>query len=182
MIAAVADIPVTNMCRITSYNVCYTKLLRAKLAEEGLPLQRSIALITGAAGAIGAGICQELLENGCHVAATDLPGDRLTELVEELKRTYLDRIIGVSLDRITSYNVCYTKLLRRREAGSGWQLFDDDTLLRPPHHDGGALALFASQQPPGAQLADGAPDPPVDHPREFADAVFGAVPGLGKPS
>jgi len=80
------------------FDMEYHSLQHAKLAEEGLPLQRSIALITGAAGAIGAGICQELLENGCHVAATDLPGDRLTELVEELKRTYLDRIIGVSLD------------------------------------------------------------------------------------
>ncbi|MDH3382890.1 MAG: SDR family NAD(P)-dependent oxidoreductase, partial [Deltaproteobacteria bacterium] len=77
------------------FDMEYHSLQHAKLAEEEFPLQRSIALITGAAGAIGAGICQGLLENGCHVAATDLPGDRLTELVEELKRTYLDRIIGV---------------------------------------------------------------------------------------
>ena len=80
------------------FDMEYHSLQHAKLAEEEFPLQRSIALITGAAGAIGAGICQGLLENGCHVAATDLPGDRLTELVEELKRTYLDRIIGVPLD------------------------------------------------------------------------------------
>ena len=31
-------------------------------------------LVTGAAGAIGTGICQGLLEAGCLVAATDLPG------------------------------------------------------------------------------------------------------------
>jgi len=80
------------------FDMEYHSLQHAKLAEEGFPLKRSIALITGAAGAIGAGICQGLLENGCHVAATDLAGDRLTELVEELKRTYLDRIIGVPLD------------------------------------------------------------------------------------
>lgn len=80
------------------FDMEYHSLQHAKLAEEEFPLQRSIALITGAAGAIGAGICQGLLENGCHVAATDLAGDRLTELVEELKRTYLDRIIGVPLD------------------------------------------------------------------------------------
>ena len=80
------------------FDMEYHSLQHAKLAEEEIPLQRSIALITGAAGAIGAGICQGLLENGCHVAATDLAGDRLTELVEELKRTYPDRIIGVPLD------------------------------------------------------------------------------------
>lgn len=79
------------------FDMEYHSLQHAKLAEE-FPLQRSVALITGAAGAIGAGICQGLLENGCHVAATDLAGDRLTELVEELKRTYHDRIIGVPLD------------------------------------------------------------------------------------
>lgn len=80
------------------FDMEYHSLQHAKLAEEGFPLQRSIAIITGAAGAIGAGICQGLLEYGCHVAATDLPGDRLTELVEELKQTYPDRIIGVPLD------------------------------------------------------------------------------------
>ena len=80
------------------FDMEYHSLQHAKLVEEGFPLQRSIAIITGAAGAIGSGICQGLLEYGCHVAATDLPGDRLTELVEELRQTYPDRIIGVPLD------------------------------------------------------------------------------------
>ncbi|MGA7105761.1 MAG: bifunctional aldolase/short-chain dehydrogenase [Candidatus Deferrimicrobiaceae bacterium] len=80
------------------FDMEYHSLQHAKLAENKLPLHRSVALITGAAGAIGAGICQGLLENGCHVAATDLAGDRLTGLVEELKRTYFDRIIGAPLD------------------------------------------------------------------------------------
>ncbi len=80
------------------FDMEYYSLQHAKLAEEELPLQRSVALVTGAAGAIGAGICQGLLENGCHVAATDLPGDPLTGLVEEWKPTYDDRIIGVPLD------------------------------------------------------------------------------------
>ncbi|KRT72624.1 MAG: short chain dehydrogenase [Deltaproteobacteria bacterium CSP1-8] len=80
------------------FDMEYSVLQHSKLAGKELPLQRSVALITGAAGAIGAGICQGLLENGCHVAATDLPGDRLTELVDELTRIYGDRIIGVPLD------------------------------------------------------------------------------------
>jgi len=36
--------------------------------------------VTGAAGAIGSGICRGLLEQGCHVAATDLPGENLDSL------------------------------------------------------------------------------------------------------
>jgi rhamnose utilization protein RhaD (predicted bifunctional aldolase and dehydrogenase)/NAD(P)-dependent dehydrogenase (short-subunit alcohol dehydrogenase family) len=80
------------------FDMEYYSLQHAKLTEEELPLQRTVALVTGAAGAIGAGICQGLLEKGCHVAATDLPGDPLTGLVEEWKPTYDDRIIGVPLD------------------------------------------------------------------------------------
>ena len=77
----------------------YFSLQHAKLSQkEELPLQRSVALITGAAGAIGSGICQALLEHGCHVAATDLPGDHLNALVHELKATYGERVIAVPLD------------------------------------------------------------------------------------
>jgi len=80
------------------FDMEYHSLQHAKLAGEELPLRRSVALVTGAAGAIGAGICQGLLENGCHVAATDLPGDHLTDLVAELKQTHDNRVIGVPLD------------------------------------------------------------------------------------
>lgn len=80
------------------FDMEYSSLQHAKLVGETLPLRRSVALVTGAAGAIGAGICQGLLENGCHVAATDLPGDPLTELAAELARIHGDRIIGVPLD------------------------------------------------------------------------------------
>ncbi len=80
------------------FDMEYTSLQHAKLAERELPLRRSVALITGAAGAIGAGICQGLLEMGCHVAATDLPGDPLTGLVSELRRIHDARILGVPLD------------------------------------------------------------------------------------
>ncbi|HEU5360021.1 MAG TPA: bifunctional aldolase/short-chain dehydrogenase [Candidatus Deferrimicrobiaceae bacterium] len=80
------------------FDMEYHLLQREKLAEEELPLKGSVALITGAAGAIGAGICQGILENGGLVAATDLPGDRLAGLVEELNRTHPGRIIGVPLD------------------------------------------------------------------------------------
>jgi rhamnose utilization protein RhaD (predicted bifunctional aldolase and dehydrogenase)/NAD(P)-dependent dehydrogenase (short-subunit alcohol dehydrogenase family) len=63
-----------------------------------LPLGREVALITGAAGAIGSGIARELLEQGCHVAVTDLPGKNLDDLVDELSQTHGPKIIGVPLD------------------------------------------------------------------------------------
>jgi NAD(P)-dependent dehydrogenase (short-subunit alcohol dehydrogenase family) len=63
-----------------------------------LPLRHKVALVTGAAGAIGYGICRGLLEKGCHVAATDLAGEKLDRLVADLKPTAPDRTIGVALD------------------------------------------------------------------------------------
>jgi NAD(P)-dependent dehydrogenase (short-subunit alcohol dehydrogenase family) len=57
-----------------------------------------VAFVTGAAGAIGAGICCGLLEANCRVAVTDLPGERLDGLVEELKSEHSDRVIGVPMD------------------------------------------------------------------------------------
>jgi len=57
-----------------------------------------VAFVTGAAGAIGAGICRRLLEANCRVAVTDLPGDRLDGLVEELKTEYGSNVIGVPMD------------------------------------------------------------------------------------
>jgi len=63
-----------------------------------LPLRNKVALVTGAAGAIGYGICRGLLEKGCHVAATDLAGDKLDRFVADLNPTASDRMIGVPLD------------------------------------------------------------------------------------
>ena len=83
-------------------------------AEPDLPLRNETAIVTGAAGAIGSGICRGLLKNGCRVAATDLPGERLERFVAEFARTAghrpfdgtqggpeqrrTGRIIGVPLD------------------------------------------------------------------------------------
>ncbi|MHB0938372.1 MAG: SDR family NAD(P)-dependent oxidoreductase [Armatimonadota bacterium] len=64
----------------------------------GLPLQGHVALVTGAAGAIGAGICRGLLLQGAHVAVTDLPGERLDALVAELNDIDATRVAGVPLD------------------------------------------------------------------------------------
>jgi len=57
-----------------------------------------VALITGAAGAIGTGICRGLLEAGSLVAATDLAGDPLYTLVRSLEGEFPGRIAGFALD------------------------------------------------------------------------------------
>lgn len=66
--------------------------------NSNLPLRNKVALVTGAAGAIGYGICCGLLEKGCHLAATDLPGKKLDSFTADLKQTASDRVIGIPID------------------------------------------------------------------------------------
>ncbi len=63
-----------------------------------LPLKNKVALVTGAAGAIGYGICCGLLEKGCHLVATDLPGKKLDDFTADLKSSVPERVIGVPID------------------------------------------------------------------------------------
>ena len=62
------------------------------------PLKNKVALVTGAAGAIGYGVCRGLLENGCYLAATDLPGKKLDNFTAHLKEIGGERVIGVPID------------------------------------------------------------------------------------
>ena len=81
------------------FDMEYYTLQQAKLRSAPAPrLAREIAIVTGAAGAIGAGIVRGLLREGCHVAATDLPGERLDALVAELGAEFGARIAGFALD------------------------------------------------------------------------------------
>ena len=57
-----------------------------------------VALVTGAAGAIGYGICRGLLEHGCHVAITDLAGEKLDQFVAEFQARDAARAVGVPMD------------------------------------------------------------------------------------
>lgn len=77
----------------------------AKIQSSGAALQGNVALITGAAGAIGAGICERLLEEGCLVAATDISEDRLEALVNNLRGRFGDRVIGVPMDVTSTESV-----------------------------------------------------------------------------
>ncbi len=81
------------------FDMEYRTLQHAKLGcDTTFPLAHQVALVTGAAGAIGSGIVQEILQQGCHVAATDLPGESLDSLIRELKAAHGERVIGVPID------------------------------------------------------------------------------------
>lgn len=73
----------------------HAKLARGRRHED---LTGHVALVTGAAGAIGSGICRLLLEHGAAVAAADLPGDPLDGLVAELAPAFGPRVLGVPMD------------------------------------------------------------------------------------
>jgi len=66
--------------------------------DKSPPLKDKVALITGAAGAIGYAVAQALLENGCSVAVSDLPGKKLDNFVSDLKKIGGDRVTGVAID------------------------------------------------------------------------------------
>jgi len=86
----------------------YHTLQHAKLGKSNeLPLAREVAVITGAAGAIGSAIAQGLLENGCHVAVTDLAGQSLENLVADLKGGFGDCVLGVAMDVTDAASVAH---------------------------------------------------------------------------
>ncbi|RPJ61981.1 MAG: bifunctional aldolase/short-chain dehydrogenase [Acidobacteria bacterium] len=82
------------------FDMEYFPLQHAKLAAAPppAPLGREVALITGAAGAIGLGVAEQLLANGCHVALTDLAGENLESAVRTLSERFGRRVIAVPLD------------------------------------------------------------------------------------
>ena len=63
-----------------------------------LRLAGRVAVVSGAAGAIGYGICRGLLEHGAHVAITDLPGEKLDQFVAEFQERDAARTVGVPMD------------------------------------------------------------------------------------
>jgi Uncharacterized conserved protein len=81
------------------FDMEFRSFQRAKIGEKNpCALEGRVALVTGSAGAIGTGICQALLEAGCHVAITDLPGLNLDTMVNELRDRFGNRVVGVGLD------------------------------------------------------------------------------------
>ena len=77
----------------------YWSLEQAKLGKK-VParLAGRIAIVTGAAGAIGHGICQALLAAGAHVVATDVDRERLQSVVEGLAAAAGKRVASHACD------------------------------------------------------------------------------------
>jgi NAD(P)-dependent dehydrogenase (short-subunit alcohol dehydrogenase family) len=67
-------------------------------AASSLLLQDKVALVTGAAGAIGYGVCQVLLEHGCRLTASDLAGARLDDFTKEIDAAAPGRVRSVAMD------------------------------------------------------------------------------------
>jgi len=92
--ATYAGLPETEL-----FDMEYLPMQHAKLAKrKALPLEGHIALVTGAAGAIGAGICKGLLENGCHVVGADVDEGGLRSLYIELREDFNNRFFDVTMD------------------------------------------------------------------------------------
>jgi len=67
------------------YEMEFHPMQRAKVGRAGaLPLAGSVAVVTGAAGAIGMGVCQSLLDAGCSVALFDCDKARLASAAQAL--------------------------------------------------------------------------------------------------
>ena len=116
--------------RITSYNVCYTKLLRVRakkdvkkwfdltavditmekvLTEDMKTIEEvSNFLSVPKAQTIKAVIKKAIYEDTQEIVVFFVRGD---DELEETKATNAVDCLEL-IDRITSYNVCYTKLLR----------------------------------------------------------------------
>ncbi|MHC4294604.1 MAG: SDR family oxidoreductase [Planctomycetota bacterium] len=62
------------------------------------PLEGKIALVTGAAGAIGYGVCRALLENGCYLVVSDLAGKKLDGFVKDMEKISSSRVIAAAID------------------------------------------------------------------------------------
>ncbi|HEV2500543.1 MAG TPA: bifunctional aldolase/short-chain dehydrogenase [Terriglobia bacterium] len=93
----------------------YRPMQQAKIAKSAASaLAGEVALVTGAAGAIGSAIAEALLVRGCHVAVTDLPGERLDQLTRDLKAVYGRRVTGVEMDvtDVTSVKSAFDEVTR----------------------------------------------------------------------
>ena len=77
------------------FDMEYWSLEQAKVGTARPPvLAGQVALVTGAAGAIGFGICAKLIEAGAHVVLSDVSAERLDAAVAELD----SRATGVVMD------------------------------------------------------------------------------------
>src|SRR5204863_8840882 len=81
------------------FDMEYWSLEQAKLGKAKEPvLAGQVALVTGAAGAIGFAVCRKLVEAGAHVVVTDLEQGRVDAAVAELDPKRRGLAAGVVMD------------------------------------------------------------------------------------
>jgi rhamnose utilization protein RhaD (predicted bifunctional aldolase and dehydrogenase)/NAD(P)-dependent dehydrogenase (short-subunit alcohol dehydrogenase family) len=97
------------------FDMEYLLMQQAKVVAKASSLERQIALVTGAVGAIGMGITEALLENGCHVAVTDLAGENLDKTAAELEARYPNQIFSTAMDVSDSKSIedGFSKVIRK---------------------------------------------------------------------
>ncbi|QWR77920.1 bifunctional aldolase/short-chain dehydrogenase [Candidatus Magnetomonas plexicatena] len=76
------------------------------------PLSGSVSIVTGAAGAIGGAVSKGLLQSGSCVALTDLPGDNLNSMYENLREEFGERVAAIPMDvtDTESVSLCFAKV------------------------------------------------------------------------
>ncbi len=81
------------------FDMEFRGLQTAKVASpDTRPLAGRVVAISGAAGAIGAGIAEACVDAGAHVALSDLDTDRLTPVVDRLNAKNTGRAFGLKMD------------------------------------------------------------------------------------
>ena len=60
-------------------------------------MKGKVAIITGAAGGIGTATAKRFAREGCKLVLTDILGDKLNEVVEEIKKSG-GEAVGVKAD------------------------------------------------------------------------------------
>jgi 2-hydroxycyclohexanecarboxyl-CoA dehydrogenase len=78
------------------------------MTMNDMTLEGRTALVTGAAGGIGAALCRHLAQAGANVAACDLNGDAATQLAAQLSGTGQAKVAGYAMDVSDSANVAET--------------------------------------------------------------------------
>ncbi|PIE23329.1 MAG: bifunctional aldolase/short-chain dehydrogenase [Planctomycetota bacterium] len=77
----------------------YWSLEQAKLGKaKEAPLARRVAVVNGAAGAIGFAVARALLERGAHLVISDLPGAALEHAQQELAAIDASRVVAMPAD------------------------------------------------------------------------------------
>jgi rhamnulose-1-phosphate aldolase/alcohol dehydrogenase len=81
------------------FDMEYWSLEQAKLGKaKEAPLAGQVALVTGAAGAIGFAVCRKLIEAGAHTVVADVARDRVDAAVGELDPKRRGVAAGVVMD------------------------------------------------------------------------------------